>query len=169
MQHASPQARRLLNMAFNPVPSPTAGWIGDGLSEIARLCRALTGIAAARDAQKPPVLTLRNPWGEFVLRAYWFGPGDGIEQTRHVGITVERRAPRSLALLRRIEALNLTMREKQICLLLVRDQMQQGDLGDTMGVAASTVVTHQRCIHAKLGVHSRAGLVAALHAYPFSA
>jgi DNA-binding CsgD family transcriptional regulator len=31
-----------------------------------------------------------------------------------------------------------------------------------MGLAASTVITHQRSIYAKLGVHSRAELLSAL-------
>jgi len=42
-------------------------------------------------------LRRRNAWGEFVLRAYWLGPTDGTKQTRQIGITIERRVPRELA------------------------------------------------------------------------
>jgi DNA-binding CsgD family transcriptional regulator len=96
-----------------------------------------------------------------VLRAYWLEPTDGAEQTRHVGITVERRVSRSLALQRRVENLSLTGREKQLCVLLAHDRPRQ-DLADTMGVSIGTVITHQSSIYAKLGVHSRTGLLAAL-------
>ena len=51
--------------------------------------------------------------------------------------------PRAVALLRRIEGLPLTSREKQLCLLLARNQ-SGSDLADAMGLAASTVITHQR-------------------------
>jgi hypothetical protein len=56
-----------------------------------------------------------------VLRAYWLGRTDGIEQTRHIGITIERQVPPLLAPHRRLEHLPLTAREKQVCLLLARD------------------------------------------------
>jgi DNA-binding CsgD family transcriptional regulator len=69
--------------------------------------------------------------------------------------------PRALALRRRVEDLPLTAREKQLCLLLARDPSHP-DLADTMGVAVSTVITHQRSIYAKLGVHSRTELIGAL-------
>jgi DNA-binding CsgD family transcriptional regulator len=99
--------------------------------------------------------------GEFILRAYWLGSTDGAEQTRHIGITIERRVPRALALRRRVEDLPLTGREKQLCLLLAHARSRQ-DLADAMGVSTGTVITHQSSIYAKLGVHSRAELLAAL-------
>jgi DNA-binding CsgD family transcriptional regulator len=129
--------------------------------EIACLCRALVATANGQIGQPPPVLRLRNPWGEFVLRAYWFGPTDGTEQTRHIGVTIERRVPRALALRRRVEDLPLTGREKQLCLLVAHDRSRQ-DLADAMGVSTGTVITHQSSIYAKLGVHNRAELLSAL-------
>jgi DNA-binding CsgD family transcriptional regulator len=163
VRHAEGPARHLLTMALNPHFSPMAKWrgLGEPVPEIERLCRALATIANGDIGQPPPVLRLRNPWGEFVLRAYWFGATDGAEPTRLIGITVERRVPRALALRRRVEDLPLTAREKQLCLLLARNLSSQ-DLADAMGVAASTVITHQRSVYAKLGVHSRAGLLTAL-------
>jgi DNA-binding CsgD family transcriptional regulator len=163
VQHADGPARRLLTMALNPRFSPSAKWRGlnEPVLEIEQLCRTLATIANGDIGQPPPVLRLRNPWGEFVLRAYWFGETDGTEHTRRIGVTVERRAPRALALRRRIEDLPLTAREKQLCLLLARNTAGH-DLADRMGVAASTVITHQRSVYAKLGVHSRNQLLVAL-------
>jgi DNA-binding CsgD family transcriptional regulator len=154
--HADFQTQRLLMMALTPRWSPATGCRPrEPAPEIARLCRTLTATANGHIGHPPPVLRLRNPWGEFVLRAYWLGPTDGAEQTRHIGITIERRVPRVLALHRRVEELPLTGREKQLCLLLGYDRSRQ-DLADTMGVSAGTVITHQSSIYAKLGVHSRA-------------
>ena len=150
-------------MALNPRISPAAGWRGldKAIPEVAELCRRLSATAQGQVGHPPPALRLPSPWGEFVLRAYWLGPTDGVEQTRQVAVTIERRVPRAVALLRRIEGLPLTSREKQLCLLLARNQ-SGSDLADAMGLAASTVITHQRRIYAKLGVHSRAGLLRAL-------
>jgi DNA-binding CsgD family transcriptional regulator len=150
-------------MALNPRLSPGTHWrgLGDPIPELFRLCRMLKATARGEVGQPPPVQRLRNPWGEFSLRAYWLGATDGPEQTCRIGITIERRVPRALTLRRRVESLPLTAREKQLCLLLARDQSGQ-KLADGMGLAASTVITHQRSIYAKLGVHSRVGLFKAL-------
>ena len=162
-QHASLRARSLLSMALVPRFSPTTNWqaLHEPLPVVVELCKALAATADGRIGQQPPVLRLQNLWGQFVLRAYWLGPTDGVEQTRDIGITIERRVPPLLALHRRLERLPLTAREKQLCLLLARNQSGP-DLADATGLAASTVITHQRRIYAKLGVHSRAGLLAAL-------
>jgi DNA-binding CsgD family transcriptional regulator len=163
VRHLDSQAQRLLMMALTPRWSPTTvcSKLREPIREIARLCQALTSTANGELGQPPPFLRLRNPWGEFVLRAYWLGPTDGAEQTRQIGITIERRVPRMLALRRRVEDLPLTGREKQLCLLVVHDRSRQ-DLADAMGVSTGTVITHQSSIYAKLGVHSRAELLAAL-------
>jgi DNA-binding CsgD family transcriptional regulator len=163
VQHAGTQAQHLLTMALVPRWSPTSGWaiLRKPMCDIVQLCRMLVATADGEIGQSPPVLWLRNSWGEFVLRAYWFGPTDGGEQTRQIGITIERRVPRVLALRRRVEGLPLTGREKQLCLLLRHDRSRQ-DLADAMGVSTGTIITHQSSIYAKLGVHSRTELLAAL-------
>ena len=163
VRHADGQAQHLLMMALNPCISPATHSRGlrEAIPEVAELCRRLSATARGWLDQPPPALRLPTRWGEFVLRAYWFGPTDGAEQTRLIGITIERRVPRAVAMFRKLEDLPLTSREKQLCLLLARDQPGR-DLADAMGLASSTVTTHKRRIYAKLGVHSRAGLIAAL-------
>jgi DNA-binding CsgD family transcriptional regulator len=163
IRHAGVHARLLLMMALEPRLSPTANWSGrcEPASEIVRLCSALAATANGEIRHSPPVLRLLNPWGEFVLRAYWLGPTDGAEQTSHIGLTIERRVSRALALHRQVEKMPLTGREKQFCLLLTHDRSRQ-NLADAMGVTVGTVITHQSSIYNKLGVHSRAELRAAL-------
>jgi DNA-binding CsgD family transcriptional regulator len=166
VRHIDGLSQRMLQMAFGPrlktwatinrpnIPGP--------LPEIVRLCRILADTATGKIGQPPPFLRLRNPFGEFVLRAYWLEATDGSQQTRHVGITIDRHVPRALALHRRLEDLPLTGREKQLCLLLVAHDLCRRDVADVMGVSIGTVITHQSSLYAKLGVHSRAGLVSAL-------
>ena len=163
LRHVGAQAQHLLMMALNPCFSRTADWrnLGAPIPEIAQLCCSLSTVAEGEVEQFPPCLRLRNPWGEFVFRAYWFGPTDGAEQVREICITIERRLPRALALQRRVEYLPLTGREKQVCLLLAHGRSRR-DLADAMGVAIGTIITHRSRIYAKLGVHSRAELLAAL-------
>jgi DNA-binding CsgD family transcriptional regulator len=163
VRHADFRARLMLEMALNPRFVPTTPLRGphNPVPEIVCLCRTLAATANGHIGQPPPVLRLRNPWGEFVLRAYWLGPTNGAEQTSQVGITIERRVPLALALLRRVEDLPLTAREKHLCLLLARG-LSVPDLAAAMGLTASTVISHQRSIHAKLGVHSRVELLATL-------
>ena len=160
VRHSTLRTQYLLTIALTPLVSPATRW-REPAPELARLCHTLVATANGRIGQPPPVLRLRNPWGEFVLRAYWLGPTDGTEQTPHIGITIARRIPRALALHRRVEDLPLTGREKQLCLLRAHIRSRQ-NLADAMGVSTGTIITHQRSIHAKLGVHSRAELLAAL-------
>jgi ATP/maltotriose-dependent transcriptional regulator MalT len=163
VRHADAQARRLMMMALLPYWSSTTKWheLHGSVPQIRQLCRALAATGDGQVGQPPPVSRFQNRWGTFILRAYWFGPTDGSEQTRQIAITIERRVPRALAVRRRIENLPLTGREKQLCLLLVQDPSRK-DLADAMGVAISTIVTHQHSIYDKLGVYTRAGLLAKL-------
>lgn len=163
VRHADAQAQWLIMMALLPYWSPLAKWhtLDQTAPQIRQLCRTLAVTADGQIGQPPPVLRLKNPWGEFVMRAYWYEPTDGTEQTRHIAITIERRVPRVLALRRRVENLPLTAREKQLCLLLAQEPSRQ-DLAHKMGVAVSTIITHQHSVYAKLGVHNRAGLLAEL-------
>ena len=158
-------AQRLLKMALGLRLKSGASAhrrnVHEPLPEIARLCCVLADTAKGKVGQPPPVLRLRNPFGEFVLRAYWLEPTDGTEPTRHIGVTVERRVARALALHRRLENLPLTGREKQLCLLLAQDRSRQ-DLAEMMGVSTGTIITHQSNIYAKLSVHNRAELLKAL-------
>jgi DNA-binding CsgD family transcriptional regulator len=163
--HADWHAQQLLGMALGlrlkSWSSAHQRRFHEPLSELVGLSRRLVDTANGKIGQTPPVLRLRNAFGEFVLRAYWLEPTEGPEPTRHIAVTIERRVPRALALHRRLENLPLTGREKQLCLLLVQDRPRQ-DLADAMGVSTGTIITHQSNIYAKLDVHSRADLLMAL-------
>jgi hypothetical protein len=103
-------------MALHPRWSSATRWqsLRESLPEIAELCRALCAVGKGVAGYPPPTLKKRNQWGDFVLRAYWLGPTDGEELTEFVGVTIERRLPRMLAVFRRVEQLPLTAREKEL-------------------------------------------------------
>jgi DNA-binding CsgD family transcriptional regulator len=109
------------------------------------------GYGKRRDRAATAGPAAAKPVGRVRIKAYWLGATDGPEQTRRIGITIERRVPRALALRRKVESLPLTARD-----------LSGPHLADGMGLAPSTVTTHQRSIYAKLGVHSRAELFRAL-------
>jgi DNA-binding CsgD family transcriptional regulator len=163
--HLSPDAHRLLLMALVPRWGPdTAARMRLGEpEELVRLCRLLTAASSSRLPAAPPVLRRTNAWGEFVLRAYWLDAPRGEEPSRLVGIMIERREPRSLGLLRRVEALPLSRREKELCLLLAHGH-DAGNAASALGVTEHTVISHRRSIYNKLGVENRWALIERLRA-----
>ena len=75
-----------------------------------------------------------------------------------VGVTIERREPRSLGLWRKIEALPLSQREKQACLLLARGH-DTVNVARTMGISEHTAISHRRNLYNKLGIENRLALI----------
>jgi DNA-binding CsgD family transcriptional regulator len=164
--HLSPEARRLLLMALTPrwAPDTAPRMRLDEPAELVQLCHALTAASTGRLPAAPPVVRRTNAWGEFVLRAYWLDAqaGNG-EPSQFVGVTIERREPRRLALWRRVEALPLSGREKQVCLLLARGH-DAAEAARAIGVGEHTVVSHRRSLYNKLGVDNRLALIDRLRA-----
>ena len=164
-RHLSPEARRLLLMALVPrwAPDTAARLRPHEAAELVQLSRALTAASTGGLPAAPPVLRRTNPWGEFVLRAYWLDPPHGEESSHLIGVTIERREPRRLALWRRVEALPLSGREKEVCLLLARGH-DAANAARAIGVGEQTVVSHRRSLYTKLGVETRWGLIDRLRA-----
>jgi DNA-binding CsgD family transcriptional regulator len=158
--HHSPEARRLLLMALVPRwASQTAGRMRfDEYPELRELSRRLSAASAGEFPAEPPVLRRTNAWGEFVLRAYWLGARTAGEPMGIVGVTIERREPRSLGLWRKIEALPLSQREKQACLLLARGH-DTVNVARTMGISEHTAISHRRNLYNKLGIENRLALI----------
>jgi DNA-binding CsgD family transcriptional regulator len=165
LMHMSAEARRLLLMALVPrwTPQTVPRKQPDPILELVQLCRGLSAACSDALPRAPPVLRRRNGWGEFVLRAYWLGAVHPTEVSRYIGVIIERREPRSLALLRKVEALNLSEREKQLCLLLARGE-DTASAARGMGVSEHTIIAHRRNLYAKLGITGRLALLDRLHA-----
>jgi DNA-binding CsgD family transcriptional regulator len=163
--HLSRDGYRLLLMAFVPRWSPdSASHMRLGMRpELTLLCRRLRAAWSGALPLAPPVLHHRNGWGEFVLRAHWLEAAQPDEESRFIGIVVERHEPRSLGMFRKIEALDLTDREKQLALLFARGQ-DIPQAARTMGISEHTTISHRRSLYGKLAVDSRLALVQRLQA-----
>ena len=164
LQHRSPHARRLLWMALVPqwVPTTAARLSNERSPELLHLARLLMAACAHGGSSTPPVLRRRNAWGEFELRAYWLDARYPEEPSRLVCITIERREPFTLQLWRAVESLDLSGREKQLCMLLVQG-LTTLDAARVMGVGESTVITHRRHLYAKVAVRNRGELIDLFH------
>jgi DNA-binding CsgD family transcriptional regulator len=158
--HLSPEARRLLLMAFVPrwAPSTALRMRPGEIPELAGIAKTVAAATFDRLPRQPPIVRKRNAWGEFVLRAYFLDTMDSRESSRFIGMTIERREPAPVGLLRRIEGLPISDREKQLCLLLGQGH-DMGSAAREMGVTENTLVTHRRRLYGKLSVSSRMELV----------
>jgi DNA-binding CsgD family transcriptional regulator len=125
---------------------------------LANLAKALAAATFDGLPRQPPIVRQRNAWGEFVLRAYFLDTMDSREPSRFIGITIQRREPASVGLLRRIEGLPISDREKQLCLFLSQGY-DMVSAARAMGVTENTLVTHRRSLYSKLSVANRIGLV----------
>jgi DNA-binding CsgD family transcriptional regulator len=157
---ASPLARKLLFLAAYPRISPktvprTTG--ASAVPEVAELCRKLASAFADRDEAIPsPIWQHRNRWGSFIFRAYWLD--DGNFSSTQVGITAQFQEPMAIKLWRRLEALPLSRRQMQLCLLMGSGRTYSA-IAEHLGIAESTVVDHSRRLYDKLGVHNRTELM----------
>jgi DNA-binding CsgD family transcriptional regulator len=158
--HVSAEAHRLLLMALVPrwAPQTTGCMRITDSPELTELYRRLAAASFGGQPLVPPVLRRSNAWGEFVLRAYWLDASRDDDSSSIIGLTIERREPQSLALLRKIEVLPLSGREKQVCLLLARGH-DTANIARAMGVSEHTVISHRRNLYTKLSVESRIKLM----------
>jgi DNA-binding CsgD family transcriptional regulator len=127
--------------------------------EVMRVCQDLVRIFEEKAPSAAPVCQLRNAWGTFTFRAYWLDRAAGPHAQPLIGITVERLEPLALKLWRRAEDLPLSGREIEVCVPLALGQ-SRAEIAERLGVSENTAINHCRNIYAKLGVQSRAGLVA---------
>ncbi|MBI1199028.1 MAG: hypothetical protein GC203_14305 [Phenylobacterium sp.] len=160
--HASSGAWRLLHGAAG-VPADLAvlrdriyEWARPMLSDLAgRVGRALAGGGGA-----PARMDAVTPYGRFVIRAYALDPNEG-DAASTVAVQIERRLPVGLKMLRSPIFRSLTPREQDVARMLPSG-LSYPQIGDRLGVGASTVVTHVRSLGQKLGVGSREEIVSAL-------
>lgn len=163
--HVSAEAHRLLLMMLAPrwAPDTTCRMRLAPPPELIRLLERLLAARTDRVSSLSPVLRQRNAWGEFVLRAHFLEAVHAHERSRLVGVTIERREPESLVLWRKIEELQLSHREKQLCLLLTKGY-DAASAARTMGVSNHTVRAQRRSIYQKLGVEGLLALIERLRA-----
>lgn len=162
-----PQARRLLFLSTHPRIAPGTverkdDEIPPALLHLVHSLRTLfMGQAAA-----PPVVHHQNPWGKFVFHAYWLEQND-YSGSALIGVTVQRQEPLPLRLLRTMQFLPLSTKQREVCLSLTQGHTH-ATIAQHMGVSLSTAIDYVRVIYDKLEVHSHEALLQKLLAEPGS-
>jgi DNA-binding CsgD family transcriptional regulator len=149
------EGKRLMLMALHP----QLGWRSNtpalDVPALQRLCGNLR--ANLHGQHRPaPLLRLRNAWGEFILRAYPLDTGD--EANGAIVVLIERHVPGSITMLRSMAALQLTAREREVC-LLISYGYSRSRIGKRMHVSTHTATDYVRKIYDKLDVHSHEELM----------
>jgi DNA-binding CsgD family transcriptional regulator len=70
-----------------------------------------------------------------------------------IGVAIVQEEPRAVALRRALDALPLSVVQKDVCALL-RAGCTHGEIAKLLAIAPSTVADHVRKIYAKLDVHT---------------
>lgn len=161
IQHLSPEAQRLLYYCGHPEVLPRAVRMPSVRDEISlllkRLCQNLVGCFIGKEEAKPPVFHHQNLWGRFTFRAYWLDPSKQ-EGEALVGVTVQRQEPLPLKLLREMEPLPLSARERQVCLYIVQGD-SYAEIARKLSRSERTIIAHTQHIYTKLNIRNRTELV----------
>jgi DNA-binding CsgD family transcriptional regulator len=166
VQHASREAQRLLLMArFCADASHEARTVGSQMlpGEVRHLCQRVAAWSDSNPLPAPPVWQHKNGWGEFIFRVFRTDQHTGLPTPRLIGISVERREPLRLKLLRRMGELPLSGRETELCLALLEGRSRAA-IADRLGISETTAITHCRNLYAKLDVHNRMELAEKMQA-----
>ena len=154
----SGEGRRLLFLAASPQTIASRSAVLP--APVAQICRNLSRIfsndASAADA---PIHYHVNVWGGFTFRAHWLHqeqPGSGL-----IGITISRKIPVPIRLLRSVQKLSLSRRQAEVCVWMANGASNQM-VSERLGISRHTANEHARWIYNKLDVHNRAELVSKL-------
>lgn len=113
-------------------------------------------IEASGQAAELPALVRRNGWGEFVFRGYRLkGPQGAPVRT---AILIEQLVPLEAHLLERVNATDLTLRQKEIAMLSARG-VPNADIARQLCITPHTLKDYFKAIYARLEINSHQQLV----------
>jgi DNA-binding CsgD family transcriptional regulator len=143
-----PEGKRLLLLASHPgrTMHDAPGLDSPALQ---RLSANLRGILRGRP-QPVPMLRQQNALGEFVFRAYPLGTHG--EADGSIAVVIERHEPLPLKLMRNMNTLPLTARQREVCLLLSYGH-SHNMIAQRMHVSKHTATDYVRKIYDKLDVN----------------
>lgn len=135
------------------------GEMQSALRDVAlQLCRRIDSTAPVAEL---PALVRSNGWGEFVFRGYRLSRTDGPSD--RIGILIEQLVPFEAHLLERVNAFELTMRQKEIALLSVKG-MPNAEVARQLNITPNTLKDYFKAIYARLEINSHQQLVERLSA-----
>ena len=118
---------------------------------------------------RPPVLIYQNTWGKFIFRAYYLEQHSYFEITDNtqyrqslnnalIGISIQHQEPLPIKLMRNMQQLALSTREKEICLLVV-EGLSYPKISQRLTISVNTVKTIIESVYDKLGVSGQTALI----------
>lgn len=113
-------------------------------------------ITTHRTGSGPPQWTISNQWGEFQLRAYELQ--ENGSRTQSFGVLVERKTPVEVRLLKRVKALALSNRQREVCYLLAQG-VATPDIAAMLHISVTTLKEHTQTIYRRLNVRNREELI----------
>lgn len=108
-----------------------------------------------------PALVRRNGWGEFVFRGYRLSGRQGASD--RIGILIEQLVPFEAHLLERVNATELTLRQKEIALLSVKG-LPNAEVARRLNITPNTLKDYFKAIYMRLDINSHQQLVERLSA-----
>lgn len=118
--------------------------------------QVLANFSDSDAAVSPPAWTLKNKWGEFQVRAYALQEAAGA--TRSYGVTVEKKIPAAVLMLKKIKQMPLSNRQREVCFHLARGVGNE-DIATMLGISATTLKEHTQAIYRKLAIEKREDLI----------
>jgi DNA-binding CsgD family transcriptional regulator len=150
--HVSQDAHKLLLLSHGGITPESAIRQPEG-REYPTLTLLVEQVRQNSDASRRQVaLTVDNAWGRFVFEAEPLA-AVGKVGAAAIHVTIQHLEPRAIAWRRGLDALPLSVAQREVCTLL-RAGYTQAEIATTLRVAPSTVADHVRKIYNKLDVHS---------------
>jgi len=133
---------------------PPVGSVFNGLPG---LLKSLSSATTQGNKSPNPVLTTRNAWGDFNLRAFLVNDYPD-RKNQSIGLIISKQEPFILRLFHRIKKLGLTPRQETVGLLYAAGfQLQQ--IADVLELSLFTIKEHVHNLCIQVGIHSRSELI----------
>jgi DNA-binding CsgD family transcriptional regulator len=157
--HACAEARRMLWYLAHPAFRTNGAMGGDGpapADAIEEVSRRLVALVREQPSLAPG-LELRNQWGAFSIRGFVLGndpAGLSDASTAMFGLQLSRRVPPEVVAVRWMAQLPLSLKQKELCLHLVRGQ-KPVQIEAELGIKPTTQKDYLQRIYDKLQITSR--------------
>ena len=154
IQSACCRGRKLMQLSEAPDCKGSGGYCDGGVRH------ALQANFGSKSTPGVSNFVVRNGWGRFQFRLHALVDSD-FHSDRLTAVAVHLQEPLPLSVLRRAKDLALTVKQTEICLLLIKG-LSYGAVAKQLSISSTTVVDHMRKVYEKVGVGSRSELVAML-------
>jgi DNA-binding CsgD family transcriptional regulator len=108
----------------------------------------------------PPSITVNNRWGQFHLQAYVLRAFEA-GMPMQISVRIERKVPLSLRIFGLPKFLDLSPREREVCLLMIAG-LDRNEIAQKIGVKPSTIVYFTRQLYRRLDINQQSELLDAL-------